>query len=120
MSIPEPDDEKPLPPEQQKIVARVRWLMLIPAGPGALLGGYVGEHFGLRYTLIGAGGFSLLLAAWAWRYSILSGVAVLPTPASTDDISPVDAAAESGLSTAQSLQRREAVLRETPVPPPLN
>lgn len=74
-----------------RMTSTVRWLMLIPAGPGALLGGYVGEHFGLRYTLIGAGGFSLLLAAWAWRYSILSEVAVLPTPKSSDDISSVGA-----------------------------
>ncbi len=29
MSSSAPDDEPPLPPEQQKIVARVRWLMLI-------------------------------------------------------------------------------------------
>ena len=74
-----------------RMTSTVRWLMLIPAGPGALLGGYVGEHFGLRYTLIGAGGFSLLLAAWAWRYSILSEVAVLPTPTSIDDTSSVGA-----------------------------
>ena len=63
-----------------RMTSTVRWLMLIPAGPGALLGGYVGEHFGLRYTLVGAGVCSMLLAAWAWRYSILSSVAVLPAP----------------------------------------
>ena len=37
MSNPESDDEKPLPPEQQKIVAKVRWLMLI-SGFATLLG----------------------------------------------------------------------------------
>jgi hypothetical protein len=37
MSTFEPDDEPPLPPEQQKIVARVRWLMLI-SGFATLLG----------------------------------------------------------------------------------
>jgi hypothetical protein len=37
MSATEPDDEPPLPPEQQKIVARVRWLMLI-SGFATLLG----------------------------------------------------------------------------------
>jgi hypothetical protein len=49
MSIPEADDEKPLPPEQQKIVARVRWLMLI-SGFATLLGiavvvGVIGYRF---------------------------------------------------------------------------
>jgi predicted MFS family arabinose efflux permease len=63
-----------------RMTSTVRWLMLIPAGPGALLGGYIGEHFGLRYTLVGAGLSSIILAAWAWRYSILAGVAVLPSP----------------------------------------
>ena len=63
-----------------RMTSTVRWLMLIPAGPGALLGGYVGEHFGLRYTLVGAGVFSLALALWTLRYSILSRIAVLPTP----------------------------------------
>ena len=37
MSNPEPDDEKPLDPEQQKIVAKVRWLMLI-SGFATVLG----------------------------------------------------------------------------------
>ena len=37
MSIAEPDDDKPLPPEQQRIVAKVRWLMLI-SGFATLLG----------------------------------------------------------------------------------
>ena len=37
MSMPEPDDDKPLSPEQQKIFARVRWLMLI-SGFATLLG----------------------------------------------------------------------------------
>ena len=36
MSMPEPDDEKPLSPEQQKVVARVRWLMLLSGFATAL------------------------------------------------------------------------------------
>ncbi len=50
MSISEPDDESRLdPPEQQKIVARVRWLMLI-SGFATLLGiavviGVIGYRF---------------------------------------------------------------------------
>ena len=37
MSNPDPDDDKPLDPEQQRIVARVRWLMLI-SGFATVLG----------------------------------------------------------------------------------
>lgn len=63
-----------------RMTSTMRWLMLIPAGPGALLGGYIGEHLGLRYTLGFAGTFSLLLAAWASRRSILRQVDRLPVP----------------------------------------
>lgn len=61
-----------------RMTSTMRWLMLIPAGPGALLGGYIGEHMGLRYALGFAGAFSLLLAAWASRKSILRQVDHLP------------------------------------------
>jgi hypothetical protein len=49
MSSSEPDDEPPLPPAQQKIVARVRWLMLI-SGFATILGiavviGVIGYRF---------------------------------------------------------------------------
>jgi hypothetical protein len=49
MSTSAPDDEQPLPPEQQRIVARVRWLMLI-SGFATLLGiavvvGVIGYRF---------------------------------------------------------------------------
>ena len=37
MTVSEPDDDKPLDPEQQKIVAKVRWLMLI-SGFATVLG----------------------------------------------------------------------------------
>jgi hypothetical protein len=49
MSTHDPDDDKPLPPEQQRIVARVRWLMVI-SGFATLLGiavviGVIGYRF---------------------------------------------------------------------------
>jgi hypothetical protein len=63
-----------------RMTSTMRWLILIPAGPGALLGGYVGEHAGLRYAL-GLGGVgALLLAAWAWRHPVIRNVRRLPTP----------------------------------------
>jgi hypothetical protein len=49
MSNPDPDDEKPLSPEQAKIVAKVRWLMLL-SGFATVLGiavvvGIIGYRF---------------------------------------------------------------------------
>lgn len=49
MSLPEPDDEKPLNPEQAKLVAKVRWLMLV-SGLATVLGiavviGVIGYRF---------------------------------------------------------------------------
>ncbi|MCF8207795.1 MAG: MFS transporter [Rhodoferax sp.] len=62
-----------------RMTSTMRWLILIPAGPGALLGGYMGEHLGLRYSL-GFGGLSaLLLAAWAWQHPVIRAVRTLPT-----------------------------------------
>jgi predicted MFS family arabinose efflux permease len=62
-----------------RMTSTMRWLILIPAGPGALLGGYVGEHAGLRYAL-GLGGVgALALAAWAWRHPVIRNVRSLPT-----------------------------------------
>jgi len=38
-----------------RMTSTMRWLILIGAGPGALIGGYVGEHIGLRASLAMAG-----------------------------------------------------------------
>jgi MFS family permease len=62
-----------------RMTSTMRWLILIPAGPGALLGGYVGEHAGLRYALGLGGAGALLLAAWAWRHPVIRNVRRLPT-----------------------------------------
>ena len=65
-----------------RMTSTMRWLILIPAGPGALLGGYMGEHLGLRYSL-GFGGIAcLLLAVWAWRHPVIRNIRQLPQPES--------------------------------------
>ena len=54
MSMPEPDDDKPLSPEQQTIVAKVRWLMLI-SGFATVLG--IAVVIGvIGYRVYGGGG----------------------------------------------------------------
>jgi MFS family permease len=53
-----------------RMTSIMRWLILLPAGPGALIGGWLGEHMGLRVALAFAGGLSLLLAAGTWRTAL--------------------------------------------------
>ena len=68
-----------------RMTSTMRWLILIPAGPGALLGGCLGEHLGLRTSLAVAGGRGLLLALLAWRWAVIRNVRALPVPENVDD-----------------------------------
>jgi MFS family permease len=61
-----------------RMTSTMRWLILIPAGPGALIGGWLGEQFGLRSALAFAGGSALLLALAAWRTPVIRNVRALP------------------------------------------
>lgn len=61
-----------------RMTSTMRWLILIPAGPGALIGGWMGEHLGLRYSLGFAGLSALALAAAAWRNPVIRAIDVLP------------------------------------------
>ena len=68
-----------------RMTSTMRWLILLPAGPGALIGGWLGEHVGLRSALAFAGGSALLLAVIAWNTAIIRGVRELPRPEQADD-----------------------------------
>ncbi len=61
-----------------RMTSTMRWLILLPAGPGALLGGWLGEHVGLRAALLFAGGSALLLAVVAWQVPAIRSVRRLP------------------------------------------
>jgi hypothetical protein len=67
-----------------RMTSTMRWLILIPAGPGALLGGWLGEHLGLRAALGFAGTAGLLLAAVAWQVPTIRRVRELPQAESED------------------------------------
>jgi MFS family permease len=62
-----------------RMTSTMRWLILIPAGPGALLGGWLGEHVSLRASLALAGGVALVTALLAWRLPLLRQLRHLPT-----------------------------------------
>jgi MFS family permease len=76
-----------------RMTSTMRWLILLPAGPGALLGGWVGEQLGLRAALAMPGVVALLLAAFAWRNPVIRGVKTLPSP-EPDDMAALGAEAE--------------------------
>jgi len=68
-----------------RMTSTMRWLILIPAGPGALIGGWLGEHVGLRASLAFAGGSALLLALLAWQSDVIRSVRRLPEPEREDE-----------------------------------
>ena len=61
-----------------RMTSTMRWLILLPAGPGALLGGWLGEHFGLRAALGCAAAILALLVLAAARHPVIRGVRALP------------------------------------------
>ena len=62
-----------------RMTSTMRWLILIPAGPGALLGGAIGEHLGLRWALGLGGASAIVLALWAWHHPVLRKLRSLPS-----------------------------------------
>jgi MFS family permease len=75
-----------------RMTSTMRWLILLPAGPGALAGGWLGEHFGLRTSLAFAGASALLLAGLAWRHPVIRNVRSLPKPESVTESLGAEAA----------------------------
>ncbi|MBL8352818.1 MAG: MFS transporter [Burkholderiaceae bacterium] len=61
-----------------RMTATMRWLILLPAAPGALLGGLIGEHVGLPAALGAAGLLAWGVVVLAWRWSVIRRVRELP------------------------------------------
>ena len=62
-----------------RMTSTMRWLILLPAGPGALIGGWLGDHFGLRSALGFAGFTAVALTVMAWYLPVIRSVTTLPT-----------------------------------------
>ena len=68
-----------------RMTSTMRWLTLLAAAPGALLGGWLGEHVGLRSALVFSGGVSALLVLVAWRLPMIRELKSLPQPEHDSD-----------------------------------
>jgi MFS family permease len=75
-----------------RMTSTMRWLVLLPAGPGALAGGWSGGRWGLEATLALAGGVALLLALLAWCRPAIRQARQLPEPEDVDDLLGTEAA----------------------------
>ena len=71
-----------------RMTSTMRWLILLPAGPGALLGGWLGEHLGLRAALAFAGITVLLIAYLAWRQPVIRETRALPVMKDDSNLAP--------------------------------
>jgi predicted MFS family arabinose efflux permease len=69
------------PPLLGRMTSCMRWLTLLAAGPGALIGGWLGEHVALQATMAFAGTVSLLLVLLAWRMPVIWNLRRLPQAA---------------------------------------
>jgi MFS family permease len=100
-----------------RMTSTMRWLILLPAGPGALIGGWLGEHVSLRASLLFAGVSALTVTLAAWRWTMLRGVRELPKPECADDALGAEAvvsalpldASEAEASGRPSTTGREAI-----------
>ena len=72
-----------------RMTTTMRWLILLPAGPGALVGGWLGESFGLRAVLAFAGVGALLVAACGLSQAVIRRTRALPSPDSLVGLSPL-------------------------------
>jgi MFS family permease len=64
-----------------RMTSTMRWLILLPSIPGALLGGWLGEHYDLRTALLTGGVGALVLALMGWRMTRLAQQVKLPQAA---------------------------------------
>ncbi|HLW25580.1 MAG TPA: MFS transporter [Steroidobacteraceae bacterium] len=78
-----------------RMTSTMRWLILLPAGPGALWGGWLGEHFGLRAALGFAGIAALALALVAVRLEVIRSVKTLPS-IRAEAVTPYSSDSEEG------------------------
>ena len=94
-----------------RMTSTMRWLILLPAGPGAIIGGWLGEHVSLRASLVFAGVGALVVVGLAWRHPLLRNVRSLPQPESVDDALGAEASLGGDASRAAGSDAEAAGVR---------
>ncbi len=61
-----------------RMTTTMRWLTLVPSVPGALWGGWLGQHFGLRTTLLASGIIAILVALGGLWVRVIRDTTALP------------------------------------------
>jgi MFS family permease len=61
-----------------RMTTTMRWLITLPAGPGAILGGWMAEHIGMRSSLLCAGLGTLIVGIVAYVRPRLRSIKKLP------------------------------------------
>jgi MFS family permease len=74
-----------------RMTSTMRWLILLPAAPGAIFGGWIADLFGLRATLLFSGVATLVLALVAWRQPVIRRLRKLPGIDATLNYADADA-----------------------------
>jgi MFS family permease len=69
-----------------RMTSTMRWLTLLAAGPGALIGGWLGEHLSLRATLGVVAGFAGFLVVLACGLPAVRGLKALPRLPADDSL----------------------------------
>ena len=82
-----------------RMTSTMRWMTVLPAGPGALLGGWLGEHVSLRASLAFAGLTALTAAVIAWRLALIRELRVLPSPDDAEASIGAEAAVRPPMTT---------------------
>jgi MFS family permease len=67
------------PPMLARMTSTMRFMTLLPASFGTLLGGYIGEYFGLRFAIELGGLGAIALAVYVWRFSLIRSVIEIPS-----------------------------------------
>ena len=61
-----------------RMTTTMRWLTLVPSVPGALWGGWLGHHFGLRATMLTSGIIAILVALGGLWVRVIRDTTTLP------------------------------------------
>jgi hypothetical protein len=67
-----------------RMTTTMRWLILLPAGPGALLGGWLGEHSSMSTPILIAGLGAMLTAGLGLLATDLKRLRQLPQASDQD------------------------------------